>query len=100
MSSSIKLLLKGEAMKKRLVKAIGLMMSAVLVLGCTACGNSGGNAAAESGEAQEAERPADEAAEANTEEASEDGASGEKVTITLWSQFSDPNSTDGNYVAF
>jgi raffinose/stachyose/melibiose transport system substrate-binding protein len=24
----------------------------------------------------------------------------EKVTITLWSQFSDPNSTDGNYVAF
>ena len=37
-------------MKKRLVKAIGFMMSAVLVLGCTACGNSEGNAAAGNGE--------------------------------------------------
>ena len=88
-------------MKKRLVKAIGFMMSAVLVLGCTACGNSEGNAAAGNGEVQEADHPAEkEAVAANTDETSGDGESEEKVTITLWSQFSDPNSTDGNYVAF
>ena len=87
-------------MKKRLVKAIGLMMSAVLALGCTACGNSGGNAAAESEGTQEAVQAGKEAAKADANEAPGDEASAEKVTITLWSQFSDPNSTDGNYVAF
>ncbi len=90
-------------MKKKLLKTIGLMMSAVLVLGCTACGNSGETATtAESGETVEAE--AGDSANVSTEETSNAEAdtesSEEKVTITLWSQFSDPNSTDGNYVAF
>lgn len=83
-------------MKKRVLKMISLMMAAVLMLGCAACGNSG-EGAAETGNGDTAEadnadaQPADDGAEA---------ADGEKVTITLWSQFSDPNSTDGNYVAF
>lgn len=84
-------------MKKKLVKMLSLMMAAVLVLGCTACGNAGGDtaetgneAAAEADDAGGAAQQADETAEAGDE----------KVTITLWSQFSDPNSTDGNYVAF
>ena len=29
-------------MKKKVVKMIGLMMAAVLALGCTACGSTGG----------------------------------------------------------
>lgn len=37
----------------------------------------------------EAENTADDTAEST-----------EPVTINLWSQFSDPNSTDGNYIAF
>lgn len=89
-------------MKKKLLRTIGLMMSAVLVLGCTACGNSGETAPAAESETVEAE--ADNSASNVANETSDDGAetetSGEKVTITLWSQFSDPNSTDGNYVAF
>ena len=96
-----KLCLKGEAMKKNVLKAIGVMMSAVMVLGCTACGASGESAT----EVQTGETAAqDSATEEETSEASDSAAdteaSGEKVTITLWSQFSDPNSTDGNYVAF
>ena len=83
-------------MKKRVLKMISLMMAAVLMLGCAACGNSG-EGAAETGNGDTAEtdneatQPADDGEEATGDE---------KVTITLWSQFSDPNSTDGNYVAF
>lgn len=90
-------------MKKRILRTIGLMMSAVLVLGCTACGNAGGNApAAGNNTVAETDVAEGTASEETTDGESEDGteASGEKVTITLWSQFSDPNSTDGNYVAF
>lgn len=83
-------------MKKRVLKMISLMMAAVLVLGCTACGSSG-EGAAETGNDGAAE--ADNAAEESADDSAE-AAGGEKVTITLWSQFSDPNSTDGNYVAF
>ena len=83
-------------MKKRVLKMISLMMAAVLVLGCTACGSSG-EGAAETGNDGAAE--ADNAAEESADDSAE-AAGGEKVTIILWSQFSDPNSTDGNYVAF
>lgn len=38
-------------MKKKLVKMLSLMMAAVLVLGCTACGNAGGDTAETGNEA-------------------------------------------------
>ena len=77
-------------MKKNVLKAIGVMMSAVMVLGCTACGASGESAP----EVQTGETTAqDSATEEETSEASDSAAdteaSGDKVTITLWSQFSD-----------
>ena len=83
-------------MKKRVLKMISLMMAAVLMLGCAACGNSG-EGVAETGNGDTAEtdneatQPADDGAEA---------AGDEKVTITLWSQFSDPNSTDATMLRF
>jgi raffinose/stachyose/melibiose transport system substrate-binding protein len=46
------------------------------------------------------ESPETKRAEENTAASAEAAGENEKVTITLWSQFSDPNSTDGNYVAF
>ncbi|MCM1125929.1 MAG: extracellular solute-binding protein [Lachnospiraceae bacterium] len=83
-------------MKKRLLRTIGLMMSAVLVLGCTACGNSSKSPEVTESSVQESQSDSSDAQESQVDSADE----GEKVTITLWSQFSDPNSTDGNYVAF
>lgn len=76
-------------MKRKILKRMtGLLLCAALIGSMTACGNKEASG--------QTTAPAENAAEG-------DGASaesGEKVTITLWSQFSDPNSTDGNYVAF
>lgn len=55
-------------MKKGLLKATGLLLSAAMAMTGTF--------------------------------ATVSAAEKEKVTINVWSQFSDPNSTDGNYVAF
>lgn len=93
-------------MKRAVLKKMtGLLMSVVLAASLAGCGSG----AQESGNAPAAESTTQEnspAAEGNSgaEDAGEsetaDAAGGETVTITLWSQFSDPNSTDGNYVAF
>ena len=63
-------------MNKMVKKIVSFLLALGLVLPLAACGNS-----------QESAAPPD-------------SSDGDKVTITLWSQFSDPNSTDGNYVAF
>ena len=93
-------------MKRAVLKKMtGLLMSVVLAASLAGCGSG----AQESGNAPAAESTTQEdspAAEGNSgaEDAGEsetaDAAGGETVTITLWSQFSDSNSTDGNYVAF
>lgn len=76
-------------MKSKMLKRIvGLLLTAALVGSMTACGSSTGSSA----EAETQTESSGAEAEASD--------SGEQVTITLWSQFSDPNSTDGNYVAF
>lgn len=76
-------------MKSKMLKRIvGLLLTAALVGSMTACGSSTGS----STEAETQTESSGAEAEASD--------SGEQVTITLWSQFSDPNSTDGNYVAF
>lgn len=68
---------------------MGLLLSAALIGSMTACGSSSESSSQETASAG-----------GQTEEGTEASGTGEKVTITLWSQFSDPNSTDGNYVAF
>lgn len=91
-------------MKKNLLKrSAALVLAGVMAASLTACGskadtasgttvgNSAGNSASNS---------AGDTASANTTAAAEQPQNSEPVTITLWSQFSDPNSTDGNYVAF
>ncbi len=89
-------------MKKKLLKTIGVMMTAVMVLGCTACGTSGeGASGTQNNETVAADSSTEEVSDNEADgSAADTETSGEKVTITLWSQFSDPNSTDGNYVAF
>lgn len=77
--------------KTFLNKAMSLLISAALASSLAACGNSV-KTNVESGKETKVE---------TNEQATElSSATGEKITINLWSQFSDPNSTDGNYVAF
>lgn len=88
-------------MKKKVLKTIGVMMSAVMILGSTACGTSGSTSGTQSSETTAQDASTQETNGGETSDSQTDTeASGDKVTITLWSQFSDPNSTDGNYVAF
>lgn len=90
-------------MKKKVVRALGLGMAAMMVFGCVGCGGKeqgaagGSQADAGSGDTGNGNEGNGNAADGNSEDS---GAGEEPVTITLWSQFSDPNSTDGNYVAF
>lgn len=88
-------------MKKIILrKVMGLLLSVVLVGSLIGCGNGKDQPVATddtpSGLADTGEQ---EVAGESTEESNEESTV-EPVTITLWSQFSDPNSTDGNYVAF
>lgn len=77
-------------MKKNLLKVLSTLLATTLVLG--ALGGCGGKAA--SNENTSVNKQEKDAASSGVKE------DGKQVTITLWSQFSDPNSTDGNYAAF
>lgn len=88
-------------MKKQMSKKVtAIILAAALTASLAGCGGGNTEPAAEA--PAETEAPKEEAADSAEAEKTEEPAaeSGEKVTITLWSQFSDPNSTDGNYVAF
>ncbi|MGN6715590.1 extracellular solute-binding protein [Anaerocolumna jejuensis] len=74
-------------MKRSFIKAAGVLMAMILAISFVGCGKN-----------TDGVKNSSKAGNAGT--ASEKTGDKEKVTITLWSQFSDPNSTDGNYVAF
>lgn len=77
-------------MKRRFFKLLSFLMVIVIAFSFVACGKKSDTV----NNSGEADKTSDKSAEATV------APTGEKVTITLWSQFSDPNSTDGNYVAF
>lgn len=87
-------------MKKRLLKAVSVFMTAAMVLGCAGCGSTADSESNSAGTLKEDEKDGDTADDGADDASGSGDAGGEKISITLWSQFSDPNSTDGNYVAF
>lgn len=84
-------------MKKKIWKACSVFLTTLMVFGCAGCGSTAdtGNNADNNAQGTEQDSGSDDGDDADSKD-----AGGEKVSITLWSQFSDPNSTDGNYVAF
>ncbi len=76
-------------MKKTLVKVVSLICALAMVFSLAACG----------GKAPEASDNNDAKTEAPKADTSKEAAK-EPVTLKLWSQFSDPKSTDGNFIAF
>lgn len=84
-----------------LKKAVGLLVSTAMIVSMAGCGSkdSGSLSADSAQESAPAQAESESSAEEDADSQTEPG-SGEQITITLWSQFSDPNSTDGNYVAF
>ena len=73
-------------------RIIAIILAAIMVFSMAACAAK-----------QTSDEPKSDVAQNDTQtstdtESIEEGA--KPVTINLWSQFSDPNSTDGNYIAF
>lgn len=77
-------------------RIIAIILAAIMVFSMAACA-----AKQTSDEPQTDAVQNDAQASTEAENTADDTAeSTEPVTINLWSQFSDPNSTDGNYIAF
>ena len=77
-------------------RIIAIILAAIMVFSIAACA-----AKQTSDEPQTDAVQNDAQASTEAENTADDTAeSTEPVTINLWSQFSDPNSTDGNYIAF
>lgn len=74
-------------MKKR-NQFISLMLAIAVLLTTAACGGNGNN------------QPASNSPGSSSETSASATPSEEKIKITMWSQFADPNSKDGGFVGF
>jgi raffinose/stachyose/melibiose transport system substrate-binding protein len=74
-------------------KTTSLIMASVLIVSLAACGGTKNESATE--------KPAETQAPASTTSApAPTAAPVEKIKMTMWSQFSDPNSKDGGFIGF
>ena len=73
-------------------RIIAIILAAIMVFSMAAC------AAKQTSDEPKTDAAQNDAQASTDAENTAEGA--EPVTINLWSQFSDPNSTDGNYIAF